>query len=339
MENGAAEENRDRGRKRHPIQVASLRTGLSKDVLRAWERRYEVVEPGRTDTGRRLYSDEDIERLRLLRRASESGRTLKRLARLSGAELASLVKEDEEARRERERRAADEAGAEIGVGTADERIVADCVERCLAAVERLDAADLRAILDRAVVELRPVALVEGVIVPLMRRIGDLWWERRLSPRHEHVASAVVRSSLDRVISALDGRPAPGPRLVSTTPPGQRHEIGAMLVAATAASAGWKVTYLGPDLPAEDIAEAARGVDADALALSLVHPEGDPELPAALRRLGELLPEEVRVFAGGGAARAYADTLEAIGAELHEELAGLRRRLEELHDGAAGGGAP
>lgn len=338
MSHGSADEEGSRGRKRHPIQVAALRTGLSKDVLRAWERRYQVVEPGRTDTGRRLYSDEDIERLRLLRRARGSGRVLKRLARLSDAELGSLVVEDEKARRESERREAREVGGETRDGRADAELVAAYVARCLAAAERLDPVALHAILDGAVVDLRPVALVEGVVAPLMRRIGDLWWERRLGPRHEHVASAVVRSSLDHVIAALVRRDDAGLHLVSTTPTGQRHEIGAMLVAATAAGLGWKVTYLGPDLPAEEIAEAVRGVDADALALSLVHPEGDPELPGVLERLGELLPEDVRIFAGGRAARAYAEALEAIGVELHEELESLRDRLAALRDQAIGRGA-
>lgn len=332
MSNGSATRDGERGRKRHPIKVAALRTGLSKDVLRAWERRYEVVEPGRTDSGRRLYSDDDIERLRLLKKASDSGRVLKRLALLSDDELTRLVEEDETARRERER-------LETGAEPADEALVAEYVAGCLAAAERMDPVDLRTILDGAIVDLPSVALVEGVIAPLMRRIGELWEERRLGPSHEHVASSVVRSTLDHVISALGRTADCGLHLVATTPAGQLHEIGAMLVAATAASLGWRVTYLGPDLPVEEIAEAVRHLGADALALSLVHPEGDPELQAALGRLGELLPGDVRIFAGGSAAPAYAGALAAIGAELYGELGSLRGRLMELRERTTGAGTP
>jgi DNA-binding transcriptional MerR regulator len=90
-----ADKRSDTGVKRHPIQVVVRRTGLTADVLRAWEKRYGVIEPGRSEGGRRLYSDRDIERLRLLRRATGAGRRISQIAGLATEELAALVKEDE----------------------------------------------------------------------------------------------------------------------------------------------------------------------------------------------------------------------------------------------------
>jgi MerR family transcriptional regulator, light-induced transcriptional regulator len=90
-----------RGKPRHPMRVVTRRTGLSADLLRAWERRYEVVTPARSESGRRLYSDADIERLRLLYRATLAGRTIGQVAELPTDALAALVRRDAAADAER----------------------------------------------------------------------------------------------------------------------------------------------------------------------------------------------------------------------------------------------
>ncbi len=313
--------------KRHPIQVVASRTGLTKDVLRAWERRYAVVEPGRTDSGRRLYSDLDVERLQLLRLATSAGRSVKRVSRLTNDELDALVQEDEAASRaqleEGSRRAATPAE------DATEGSAADLVAEALAATEALDTEGLREALDRAVVVLRPGVLVEEMIAPLLRGIGELWWRKRLDPRHEHLASAVVRATLDRVLASLAGGSGDRPILITGTLSGQRHELGAMLAAVTAAVAGWRVTHLGSELPAEELAAAAAAPGALAVALSLVHPDDDPGVAEAIRRLREALPAEVRIFAGGRAVAAYREALKAAGAESFSDLGTLRARLHEI----------
>src|SRR5918997_5056654 len=89
---------------RHPIGVVAERTGLSPDLLRVWERRYQAVEPSRSLDGQRAYSDADVERLRLLRLATLAGRSIRQVARLTSDELARLVREDEAARQEVSRR-------------------------------------------------------------------------------------------------------------------------------------------------------------------------------------------------------------------------------------------
>jgi DNA-binding transcriptional MerR regulator/methylmalonyl-CoA mutase cobalamin-binding subunit len=334
-----AETAREATVKRHPIQVVSLRTGLSKDVLRAWERRYDVVQPGRTDTGRRLYSDGDIDALRLLRKASGAGRSLKQMAQLSRADLTRLVEEDDAAR---ELQQAEEAESAVAVGPdllaeGTDETTSELVAECLAAVEALDREWLHETLSRAVVTLPPSVFVEQMIAPLMQRIGQMWWDQRLNPRHEHLASTSVRAILDQVIGALGRRGGERPHIVCATPNGQRHEIGAMLVAVTAAAASWRVTYLGADLPVEEIAAAAVALEVQGVAISLVHPDDDSELPVAISRLRQLLLPDTRLFAGGRAAPAYRSALEDAGAEVFDELIGLRQRLLELRGPTGNGG--
>ena len=151
--------------KRHPIQVASRRLGLSIDVLRVWEKRYELVKPARSAGGHRLYSDADVERLRLVREAMAGGRRVGQLAKLSEAELTALVEED---RKESVTLAA--VGTERECRNKPENFVAECLQ----AVRALDSGALKATIDRAVIALPPAEFIDNVATPLMHKIGDLW---------------------------------------------------------------------------------------------------------------------------------------------------------------------
>lgn len=295
-------------RKRHPIQVVSRRTGLSPDVLRAWEKRYGVVEPGRSEGGRRLYSDNDIDRLRLLRRASDAGRRISQIAQLSDEDLAVMVEEDE--------REQVETGASPGEGAA--MAAEGYLRAALEAVGGLDNRTLETVLNRAVVTLSAATLIQKVAAPLMRRIGDMWEHGDLEPAHEHLASAVVLRVMGRMIELAE-RSATDSTLVVSTPANELHEFGALFAAATAATEGWRVTYLGPDLPAEDIALAARNVNARAVALSIVTPKNGGGLEEELRKLRRELPPAVPLFIGGEGAGSFADVIEEIKAVRMSDL--------------------
>ncbi len=121
--------------------------------------------------------------------------------------------------------------------------------------------------------------------------------------------------------------------MAATPAGERHEFGAMLAAVTAASEGWDVTYLGPDLPAEDIAAAARRREAQVVALSLVYSGAHPRFTDELRRLRHDLGAEVTLLAGGAAAAGYEEALRDIGALRIDDLRHLTRALRDLAAGA------
>jgi DNA-binding transcriptional MerR regulator len=147
---------------RHPMRVVTRRTGLSADLLRVWEKRHKVVKPARSRGGRRLYSDADIERLRLLYRATLAGRGIGQVAALSPQALAALVRRDVDAER------ADTNGR---VSSADARTVAPVTTEYLTeagrAIERLDAHALEAVLRRAVVALPVATLLDELIGPLL----------------------------------------------------------------------------------------------------------------------------------------------------------------------------
>lgn len=296
------------------MQIVTRRTGLSPAVLRMWERRYGVVKPTRSPKGRRLYSDEDVERLRLLARATQGGRAIGQVARLSDDALAELVMQD--------------VGEERMRGTIGLSLPARWfLEQAEPHVERLEAASLQALLARALLVLPAHVFLDDVIAPLLQHIGQRWRDATLRPVQAQVATSVLRRLLDRFTDIPE--PPAAPELVVGTPAGQIHEFGALLVAATAKTEGWAVTYLGTSLSADDIADGVRVTGARALALSLVHPSGDRALPHELRTLATRLPRATVLLVGGAAAPSYASTLDAIGAERFATLEDLRMRLRSI----------
>lgn len=308
----------DQGLPRHPIRVVCRRTGLKPDVVRAWERRYAAVTPARTETDRRLYSDADIERLQLLRRAVGGGRSISQVANMAALDLAQLVAQDADRVSVR--------GPEVL--TSPEGAVAFHLERALEAIRQLDASALMRQFELASVDLSRRQLLEELVVPLMHDLGRLWRTTALSPAHEHLSSSVVRTFLGSLAEAF--RPSPNaPRILVTTPANQWHELGALIAATTAAGEGWSVTYLGANLPATDIAHAAVKIRARAIAISLTFPEDDPLLGDELRRLRELVGERMVLLVGGRAIDAYRGPLDEIGARRAHDLKELRSELAQL----------
>jgi methylmalonyl-CoA mutase cobalamin-binding domain/chain len=120
-----------------------------------------------------------------------------------------------------------------------------------------------------------------------------------------------------------------PGLVVATPAGQLHELGAVMVAAAAANLGWRVTYLGTSLPAAEIAGAALQNRARAVALSLVYPEDDPQLPQELEALRRFLPADMQIVTGGRAAPSYGEVLHHIGAAISLDLDEFSRLLDGM----------
>ena len=305
------------------IKVVANRTGLSAHVIRIWEKRYGAVTPERTGTNRRLYSDEQIERLSLLREVTQSGHSIGHIAKLPMEKLRELTMQMHPSNGQPARALSPAPAAST------------YLDECLAAVKSLDTRALDATLKRAATELGAQGLLQRIVNPLVQRIGDLWRDGTLTAAHEHFASAVIRVFLGQVAKPFAGTES-APVLVVATPTGQLHELGALLVGAAASNLGWHVTYLGASLPAAEIAGAARQNRARAVALSLVYPEDDPRMEGELARLRESLPAEIPLLVGGRAAPAYQSVLRKIGATQIEDLTTFCSTLDELRKPASKG---
>jgi MerR family transcriptional regulator, light-induced transcriptional regulator len=304
--------NEERQGSRHPIGVVAQRTGLTLETLRAWERRYAAVRPARTDGQQRLYTDADVERLQLLRGATQAGWGIGRVAGLTTGELRALVP-------------GPAAGADRG-GGAEPGEADPFVARALRAVRRLDGAALEAELRHAQMVLGVMGFAEGVVLPLLRELGSGWVRGELGIAHEHLASAVLRRLLGELITRSDMLHG-APVLVAATLSGQMHELGVLLAGVAAAAAGWRVVYLGADLPAEEIAGAAHTTGARVAAISLVYPLDDACLPDQLRRLRAGLGATVLPIVGGAGAAGLTGLLEGLGYRVVADLAALRACLD------------
>jgi DNA-binding transcriptional MerR regulator/methylmalonyl-CoA mutase cobalamin-binding subunit len=303
---------------RFSMKYVSRRTGLTPHTIRVWERRYGAVIPERTETNRRLYSEGDIERLVLLHRAVLAGHSIGRIAGLPSEELERLM------------------DLESGMGATDlsaipgapEPAPEETVSKALEAVAALDLDRLERTLYQAAASFSRPVLIERFVAPFLEKIGEQWHRGTLRIAQEHFASSVLRGFLSSIIRQTDV-PEKAPLLLVATPAGQHHEFGALFVAATAASCGWRSLYLGANLPAEEIAGSANAKQVRALALSILYPSGDPRVAEELEILRKCLIGDVPIIVGGHAASSYKPAVDSIGGVILKDTHALCSYLEAL----------
>ena len=302
---------------RYPVRVVTSRTGLTADALRAWERRYGAVRPSRSAGRQRLYSEDDVARLMLLRRVTEAGHSISEVAGLELSALEALL----------EPLARDHSAV---TSAAVDTVVADALDAAI----RLDGAAVESVLRRGALALGGTTLVDRIVPNLMREVGDGWYAGTLHPAHEHVASASVRRVLDWSSAAYAAVPRAG-RIVVATPEEELHELGASLAAAMAAEAGWGVVYLGPSLPVADVLRAAEADDVRAVALSAVY-DGDGATVDRLLAVARHMPPQIPLFVGGAVTVTRSGVLEAEGVRVLPDMPALRAALHTLRAAAPNG---
>ena len=165
---------------KYPIKVVSQMTGLSVFVIRAWEKRYDAVTPSRTDTNRRLYSEEDIEKLKLLNKAVQKGHNIGGIANLSIEDLRSVL-ENKIVSPRSDKEISNDVYANA------ESTIANCIE----AIKVYDGKALETLLLKASTKMSQPQLIENLIVPLVYKVGDLWYDGFIRVANEHLASAVI----------------------------------------------------------------------------------------------------------------------------------------------------
>lgn len=303
----------------HTIAVVAERTGLSRDVLRVWERRYQAVQPARTTGRQRLYSDAELSRFLLLARANRGGRSIGSIARLTTEQLQQMVATDLDVHiLERE--------SDVKEESAHAKSIERTVRAAMVHVAVLDGSALNGELRLALARFGLPVLLGSIVPALMKRVGDDWMEQRIGIAHEHLASAVVLGILLEAMQSLPGRPG-APRLVVATPAGENHVLGAALIAAAAAMDGWKVQFLGADVPSQDLTEAAVG--ARAVALSLVFSADQMHVVDEVRAVRAALPSTVPLVLGGPVAVRLGTKLALTGAIVCQHIEEARAILEKL----------
>jgi len=265
----------------HRIGAIARLTGITTHAIRVWERRYGALSPARTSGGARLYTDHDVQRLRLIKRLLTRGYAISDVARLDMQELSRLVPVDQRPRASSRSPDAQRAQA--------------AVDELLTAVGEMDLARAGRGLAQASMAFSPHDLVLQVLAPTLEGLGASWESGMLCVASEHAATAMLRTQLGALLAAqVIDREGP---VVCSTPAGEQHELGALMAAVVMAMHGLRVLYLGANLPTSALLEAARLSRARAIALSVVGLAPD----AARREIEELcrdLPDQVKVLVGG-----------------------------------------
>lgn len=272
------------------ISAAERETGLSKDVLRVWERRYGFPQPTRDDNGERVYTPGDVAKLRAMKRLLDAGVRPGKIIGLEPAALNAMADARAPARRE-------------SAAPALERDV-------LAILKAHDIPALATFLTTLLVRQGVQHFVQDTIAPLNRAVGDAWLRGELAVYEEHAYAEQVQVALRGAIHAFP-RHGGRPRMVLTTLPGEGHALGLLMAEALAVPEGASCVSLGPQTPIDDIRAAAAAYRAQIVALSFS--AGFPLRQAAesLASLRRELPADVALWAGGELTRRLRKTMPGI----------------------------
>jgi len=256
---------------RFRIGELSRRSGVSPDLLRAWERRYGLLRPSRSSGGLRLYSEEDVLRVEAMQEQLAAG-----LAAAEAARVASSRR--------------DEAAAPADTTEARDELAG--------ALLAYDEARAHAIFDTLMARFALETVLGEVVLPCLHDLGERWERGEISVAQEHFASALLRG---RLLGLARGwGQGLGPTALLACAPGEQHDLGLIAYGLALKARGWRILYLGPDTPLESLADAARSAQPDRVVVSAVSPATLDALGQSLNDLGREFPLAVGGAAAGDA---------------------------------------
>lgn len=289
----------------YPISAVAKLTGIPLDTLRAWERRYGTVVPKRVARGR-VYSEEQIQRLLLLRKVVEQGHSIGQVAALGDRQLRELLEKS--------------SSIAAGLSSAKASNANEVLAPVLHALDRFDYATTDREINRLAAALgSPRNFVHHAALPLMRIVGERWHEGKCSIAQEHMLTNLLSAVLASLVRTYTPSNPPA-RVLLATPANERHAFPTLAAAMLTAAGGLGAIYLGTDLPASDIVLAARKSEADIVLLSLSSAP-TPEVLEDLHYIEGKAARSTNLWLGGAP-------------ELHLDKTTAGTRWLVLHDFAA-----
>lgn len=244
----------------YSIKAISELTGLGTETLRAWERRYDGIAPARSENGRRQYSSHELEKLMLLAQLTRSGHAISKIAALSCGELRSLQSQPA-------------VMQPHGESMLQEQLIDALLNY------RIDRCEM--LLKRALLASEPLEYVRDILLPTLKKIGDLWHLEQLNVAQEHMFSSCVKRIVLSMVNSLQTHSLKSPTMLLATPSCEPHEFGILMSSLLATHQQYRCFYLGADLPGKDIVEAIRHLQPEIVVLGLV------KIPAEAETLQQL----------------------------------------------------
>ena len=294
----------------HRIHRVAKLTGLSKDVIRVWERRFGVLKPTRGANRYRNYSDEDVALLRYLKEQLDAGGSIGDLARLGREELLNRL------------RAASPRASFID-NTFDRLL-----RELLSALDPFDRVMFEKRLNGAVAVVPFEEALHGILLPLQEQVGQLWHDGHVNVAIEHYVTKQIQQ---KIFSAMNQLPVAefGAKVVVACPPGEEHDIAALAVAYRCRVRGCRVYYLGANVPVAALTKLCHEVEPDLTIISF--PLAFPETTATeiIRSLAQEVSPASHITVGGHGALAMREYFVKSHIDVLEDFAGLDEKLEQL----------
>ncbi|MGX5660069.1 MerR family transcriptional regulator [Castellaniella ginsengisoli] len=293
------------------IATVARETGLAKDTLRVWEKRYGFPRPDRDASGDRLYSAAQVQRLKLIARLLDAGM---RPGKVVGLDLEQL--QDTLARRTAD------VSFDLSRTKQKNHATDPLLEELLDAIATHDPRALRHGLGHAQMRMGLAPFVTDLVAPLTTAVGDAWSRGRFEIYEEHLYTEIITGVLRHAIASLTPQPVPqSPKVLLTTVPQEQHSLGLLMVEALLVLEGCACVSLGTQTPVTDIVQAAQAHQADVVALSFSNVHKAAEVRTHLRELRAQLPAATALWVGGSCAALYQWSMPGVSAIRH--LSGLQ----------------
>ena len=247
----------------YSIKAITSLTGLTAETLRAWERRYDCITPQRNESGRRSYSQNDLEKLKLLVGLTQTGHAISKIASLNCEQLCHLKNQSANQ--------ADNSQANLFSQIID-ALQHYRIERC----EQL--------LKRALLAHEPLEYARDILLPALHQVGQLWHEEKITIAQEHMFSSCVKRIVLTLVNTLHQPSKSNPSMLFATPSGEPHEFGILLGSLIAASQQYNCYYVGADLPAFDIIDACEHLKPDIIVIGVVKSPAELQTTLELEKL-------------------------------------------------------
>ena len=302
---------------RHLIQVVGRRTGISSDVIRAWERRYNAVISQRTETNRRLYTDDDIEKLSLLKRAISSGRRIGDIARLSYDDLFELVMGDESNTTRSYQRPS--------TGT-----VMELFDEAASAIDLMDSNRLDVTLSNAVAMLSTTDFLMEFLKPLHTYINDECGRGSLRYVQEKFSKISIRNCLSNLYTKFRSSKEEGPKIIIGSLTSEYENLDTLMHTIVAQNIGWNVTYVGNNIPHDELTYMAKKISARTIVIALNNPRDIARKSYEIKTLKAEADYKDNIVLIGSQASNYRQIADDVKAVISPDLSTFRFTLERLY---------
>ena len=302
---------------RHLIQVVNRRTGLSSDVIRVWEKRYQAVVSHRNDTNRRLYSDKDIDKLTLLKRAIAAGRRIGDVAGLSYDDLFELVM-------------GDESNAAVGYKRPSTGTIMELFDESISCIKEMNSWKLDNVLSNAVAVLNTNDFLIEFIKPLSNYIQDECSRGSIRYAQEKMAKLCIRTCLNNLYLKLRSSKENCPRLIVASLLSEHESLDTIMHLIIAQNVGWDITYIGNGVPHDEISYAATSVRAQLVVLAINNSRDIARKIYEIKHIRDNAEKTEDIILIGSQCNDYKQLTTQLNINITSDLTSFRLTLERLY---------